>query len=57
MRCSMVSDVNADDRLLRSELLYIVRIMAGRLNMLSLVEHMMTPVLFPFFYFRLTVPV
>jgi hypothetical protein len=47
MMCIMLYDVDGDDRLLRGELLALIRIMRGRLNTRSLVDHVVAPVSIP----------
>jgi hypothetical protein len=44
MKASMVYNIDGDERLLRGELLTLIRIMEGRLSLKSLAEHVLVPV-------------
>ncbi|KAL1987892.1 hypothetical protein VTN96DRAFT_1876 [Rasamsonia emersonii] len=45
IQCDMIYNIDGDDRLLRGELLALIRIILGVLSATSLVDHLITPVL------------
>lgn len=44
MNASMIYNIDGDERILRGELLALIRIMEGRLNVATLAEHVLVPV-------------
>lgn len=44
IQCEMIYDIDGDGRLLRGELLTLIRIILGLLSATSLADHLITPV-------------